>query len=71
MMFRCIAEISTWTSEVLNQVEIVREELMKEVKQSHAEAQVRENLVVFCLSSLIFIACSKCTCTGGRHPEGE
>ena len=55
MMFRCIAEISTWTSEVLNQVEMVREELVEEVKQVHAEAQVRANLVV--LSSLILSYC--------------
>ena len=49
MMFRCIAEISTWMSEVLIQVEMVREELMEEVKQVHAEAQARIFSVVFCL----------------------
>ena len=51
-MFRCIAEISTWMSEVLNQVEIVREELMKEVKQYHAEAQVRVTLFMFFIPDL-------------------
>ena len=40
-MFRCTAEISSWTSEVLKQVEEVREELMEEVEQVHAEAEVR------------------------------
>ena len=47
-MFRCLAEISTWTSEVLNQVESVRDELMEEMKQVHAEAEVRIFLKVFC-----------------------
>ena len=41
LMFRCTAEISSWTSEVLKQVEEVREELMEEVEQVHAEAEVR------------------------------
>ena len=41
MMFRCKAEISSWTSEVLKQVEEVREKLMEEVEQVHAEAEVR------------------------------
>jgi len=36
---RCTAEISSWTSEVLKQVEEVREELMEEVEQVHAEAE--------------------------------
>ena len=41
LMFRRKAEISSWTSEVLKQVEEVREELMEEVEQVHAEAEVR------------------------------
>ena len=41
LMFRCKAEISSWTSEVLKQVEEVRGELMEEVEQIHAEAEVR------------------------------
>ena len=48
MMIRCLAEISTWTSEVLNQVDSVREELMEEVKQVHEEAEVRIFLKAFC-----------------------
>ena len=41
MILRCIAEISTWTSEVLKHVEEVGEELLEEVEQVHAEAEVR------------------------------
>ena len=40
-IFRCKAEISSWRSEMLKQVEEAREELMEEVKRVHAEAQVR------------------------------
>jgi len=36
---RCMAEISTWTSGVLKQVESVKEELVEEVKQVHTEAE--------------------------------
>ena len=39
-IFRCKAEISSWRSEMLKQVEEAREELMEEVKRVHAEAQV-------------------------------
>ena len=48
VMFRCMAEISTWTSGVLKQVESVKEELVEEVKQVHTEAEVRIILKVFC-----------------------
>ena len=41
MIYRCKAEISTWTSKVLKQVLEVREELLEEVEQVHAEAEVR------------------------------
>ena len=67
LIFRCMAEISCWRSEVLKQVEEVGEVLMEEVKQVHAEAEVRK-ADGYCLSKNVFFYG---ICTGGCYQGGE
>ena len=62
-----MAEISCWRSEVLKQVEEVGEVLMEEVKQVHAEAEVRK-ADGYCLSKNVFFYG---ICTGGCYQGGE